>query len=318
MALATLTVDPGQVSHDLSECGYALLADALKAEEIARLRDRLVVQADREKRMGQAFEDGGAEQQWGNFQDDSGGNRRDQFRAARGGVNQRVWMLVNKGPEFIQLLYHEVVLASARSVLGEAFVLSSHSANIARQGGVTMPLHTDQWWMPQPERRLDERIQVASITREVSSPASSSSPQLIAPAACVNVIWMLVDFSEEIGATRVVPASHRSGRQPSVDDDQLAQVVSATAPAGTALIIDGRIWHGTGANRTARDRLAVLTTFCGPQFRPQENYTVGVSDVVLAGADEHLRSMLGFAVWSGYGRTGDPTDAFARRSEETL
>ena len=85
MALATLTVDPGQVSHDLSECGYALLADALKAEEIARLRDRLVVQADREKRMGRAFEDGGAEQQWGNFQDDSGGNRRDQFRATQGG-----------------------------------------------------------------------------------------------------------------------------------------------------------------------------------------------------------------------------------------
>ena len=95
-------------------------------------------------------------------------------------------------------------------------------------------------------------------------------------------------------------------------------MVSATAPSGTALIIDGRIWHGTGANRTARDRLAVLTTFCGPQFRPQENYTVGVSGGVLAGADEHLRSIFGFAVWSGYGRTGDPTDAFARRSEETL
>ena len=94
--------------------------------------------------------------------------------------------------------------------------------------------------------------------------------------------------------------------------------MSATAPAGTALIIDGRIWHGTGANRTARDRLAALTTFCGPQFRPQENYTVGVSDDVLGDADEHLLSMLGFAVWSGYGRTGDPTDAFAQRSDETL
>ena len=74
MSLATLTVDPGQVAHDLSECGYGLLADALKAEEIAGLRDRLVVQADREKRMGRAFEDGGFDQQWGNFQDGSGGN----------------------------------------------------------------------------------------------------------------------------------------------------------------------------------------------------------------------------------------------------
>ena len=85
MSLATLTVDPGQVSHDLSECGYALLADALKAEEIARLRDQLVAQADREKCLGQAFEDGGADQQWGNFHDDSDGNRRDQFRATQRG-----------------------------------------------------------------------------------------------------------------------------------------------------------------------------------------------------------------------------------------
>ena len=151
-----------------------LLADALKAEEVARLHDRLVVQADREKRMGRAFEDGGADQQWGNFSDDSGGNRRDQFRAVQGGVNQRVWMLVNKGAEFIELLYHETVLAAVRSVLGGAFILSRHSANIARQGGVNMPLHTDQWWMPQPEIRFDERIQVASITREVLPPRRSA------------------------------------------------------------------------------------------------------------------------------------------------
>ena len=35
-------------------------------------------------------------------------------------------------------------------ILGQDFILSTHSANIAKPGGVRMGLHTDQWWMPQP------------------------------------------------------------------------------------------------------------------------------------------------------------------------
>lgn len=35
-------------------------------------------------------------------------------------------------------------------ILGPRFILSTHSANIAKPGGKRMGLHTDQWWMPQP------------------------------------------------------------------------------------------------------------------------------------------------------------------------
>ena len=44
-------------------------------------------------------------------------------------------------------------------------------------------------------------------------------PDAIAPAACSNVIWMLDDFTEANGATRVVPGSHLSGRQPDAERD---------------------------------------------------------------------------------------------------
>ena len=139
-----------------------------------------------------------------------------------------------------------------------------------------MPLHTDQWWMPAPVDPEADRLPVGSLTRTRFSTPPDASPQLIAPAACVNVLWMLCDVSEENGGTRLVPGSHLSGRQPTPEDDRPEDIVSAQAPAGSALIIDGRLWHGTGANRTDGDRLVVLTTFCGPQFRPQENYTLGV------------------------------------------
>ena len=295
----------------LAEHGYCLLENALTDDQRAELVERLTEQASVEKREGLAFEDGGPRQQWGDFKDAAGRDRRELFRAESGGVNQRVWMLVNKGQCFVDLLYHEDVLALTRSVIGEEFQLSSHGANIARRGGVKMPLHTDQWWMPAPVDPDADWLPVGSLTRTRFSAPPDASPQLIAPAACVNVLWMLCDVSEENGGTRLVPGSHLSGRQPTPEDDRPEDVVSAQAPAGSALIIDGRLWHGTGANRTDGDRLVVLTTFCGPQFRPQENYTLGVAEHVLSEADSYLRGLLGFGVWNGYGRIGDPTDRFA-------
>ena len=83
--------------------------------------------------------------------------------------------------------------------------------------------------------------------------------------------------------------------------------ISAEGPPGCAIITDGRIWHGTGANRSNSERKAILITYCGPQYRQQENYTIGTCPEVLANASDWLRELLGFRVWCGYGRIGDPT-----------
>ena len=301
--------------QNLTEVGYCILANALTEGQRAELVERLTEQAAIEKREGLAFEDGGLRQQWGDFRDRDGPRppravprRKRRRQPAR--VDAR-----KQGPVFRRSSPpRSRALARTRSVIGNEFQLSSHGANIARQGGVKMPLHTDQWWMPAPVDPASDQLLVGSLTRTRFSAAPESSPRLIAPAACVNVLWMLCDISEENGGTRLVPGSHLSGREPTPADDKPDDVVSAHAPAGSALIIDGRLWHGTGANRTDGDRLVALTTFCGPQFRPQENYTLGVAEHVLREADSHLRGLLGFGVWNGYGRTGDPTDQFVGRS----
>ena len=75
-------------------------------------------------------------------------------------------------------------------------------------------------------------------------------------------------------------------------------------------MFDGRIWHGTGANRSNEDRLGLLATYCGPQFRTQENYTLGLDPSVYAEASPELLARLGFKVWHAYGRTGDPSAQF--------
>jgi ectoine hydroxylase-related dioxygenase (phytanoyl-CoA dioxygenase family) len=309
------TTDLERARADLDESGYCLLADAMDATCRQALLTRLKQQAEAEKQLGLAFEDGGPTQQWGGFRDADGGIRAAAFRAENGGINQRVWMLPNKGRVFLDLLIHARVNELVSYVLGDEFLLSSYTANIAKPGGVKMNLHTDQWWMPEPVRRERRGLPVGSMTRTCFDSDADNDHHMIAPAACCNVIWMLSDFSASNGATRVVPGSHRSGRHPDPEHDKDVATVGAVAPAGSALITDGRLWHGTGANIGNQPRYALLTTYCGPQFRPQENFTVGLSDTVMRDAPPQLLALFGFKVWHAYGRTGHPTVDYIERHE---
>lgn len=298
------TTDLEQAKADLDRFGYCLLADALPAPQLGALRTRLEEQAHAEREAGVGYFDGASGQNWGSFRDAAGRLRAEAFDAAHG-INQRVWMLVNKGQAFVDLLSHRLARALVGHVLGEHYLLSSYTANIANPGGEPMKLHTDQWWMPAPTRRERRPLPAGSIRRDRFD-HDEEPAAMIAVAACVNIMWMLDDFTEDNGATRIVPGSHLAGRQPDPARDGAVATIGAVGPAGTAMVFDGRLWHGTGRNSSNRRRMGLLTTFCGPQFRPQENYTVGTRPEVLAAASPDLLELLGFRVWAGYGRTGSP------------
>ena len=302
---------------NIDEFGYCLLADAMPAEQLAAARKRLREQAAAELQAGLAFEDGGAKQQWGAFTDDEGNIRRDAFSAAAGGVNQRVWMLVNKGQVFRDMLAQADVRAIVGHVLGKDYLLSSYGANIAKPGGIAMDLHTDQWWMPEPIHRKPSPVPAGSLTRELSN-REDEHPAMIAPPVVVNVMWMLNDFTEANGATRLAPRSHLVGRRPDKDGDKDAVSIAAEGKAGTAMLFDGRIWHGTGANTSDENRLGILSTFVAPQFRTQENYTTGAAPEVVAAASEDLLALLGFKIWNAYGRIESPTAGFIQQREASL
>lgn len=305
-----------QAKSDIDKFGFCLIDNALEPAVVDAALKRLKEQAAAEMDQGAAFEDGGPKQQWGAFTDGEGRLRQQAYTAAAGGVNQRVWMLVNKGRIFCQLLFTESVRAVVDHVLGKDYLLSSYSANIAKPGGAAMNLHTDQWWMPHPTEREPSPVPVGSITRERPNLAGEDPPAMIAPCVCVNVMWMLNDFSAENGGTRFVPGSHLRGRPPGPMDKE--DTLSAEGAVGTAMVFDGRLWHGTGANISSENRYGLLTTFCGPQFRPQENFTIGARPELLAEASPGLLALLGFKVWSGYGRVESPVADYVRQDERSL
>ena len=62
----------------------------------------------------------------------------------------------------------------------------------------------------------------------------------------------------------------------------------------------------------------MITTFCGPQFRPQENFAVGTSLEVLEDASPDLLALLGFKIWNAYGRIESPLADFIQPGQTSL
>lgn len=113
-------------------------------------------------------------------------------------------------------------------------------------------------------------------------------------AISVATIWAIDDFTADNGATVVIPGSHRWGddRRPSASDP----VEPVVMPAGSVVVMLGTLWHGGGANRTDRPRLAVTCQYCEPWARTQENMYLAVPREVARAASPSLQRMLGYSI----------------------
>ena len=303
--LPAATKDLQRAKRDLDQLGVCVIPGVIVGEALTTARRRLVEQAKEEERQCLDFRDAGSDQ---SLLDDFGEIKADAFSKANGGINQRLWMLINKGQCFRDMVEHPLIDELIGHVLGNRFILSTLSANIAKPGGQRMGLHTDQWWMPQPVMPGSDHIRPSDISRIPCGEALSPNPQLgIAPAVVANAMWMLSDFTAENGATEVVPGTHLSGAQPK-PNEKTNGIEQLVAPAGSLAIFEGRLWHGTGAHTAGEDRLGVLTTFCAPQFRQQENQVLGLDRNLWPSMTDKLKERLGFKPWNAYGRLESPND----------
>ena len=168
-----------------------------------------------------------------------------------------------------------LLLKVIEGVLGPAFQLSVACAMRPGPGAVNQVLHRDDvmYGVPRPHFPV-----------------------------VANTLIALEDFSRANGATRVVPGSHRSAEP--VDQD--AEAVDAEMPAGSLLVWDGAVWHGSGENRTPdRYRTSINLNFNLSWLRQQENQYLGVPRDVITGLPEMLQRLLGYnrSLFGGVSRT---------------
>lgn len=230
----------------LDEHGYCIVPGVLAPAAVAELRGRLWRATEESERRGAPTRNVGLDP-----------NEH----------NVRVFNLLDLDRAFRDLIQHPLALALVRHVLGERFLISNFTANIALPGSRPMKLHSDQSIViPEP---------------------------WLAPWA-LNVIWCLDDVREANGATRFVPGSHRVTRRAGLPADAEARSLPFEAEAGAAIAMDGRMWHTSGANTTADEQRAMLFGYYSADFiRPQQNWNAALSPATIAELSPAMRGWLG-------------------------
>lgn len=296
LALPVPSKDLEVLRKDLDGFGYCLLEEALDPAVLGQVQERLFTQAAAERKLHGM-----------------------KNPANTDPVNQWVGMLLNKGDVFFGLVEHDLFCELAEHLIGPDYLVTCVDSQIQHPGAGYMPLHTDQWWMPQPVLPGKEAARPSMVKRGEGTcldPSPANHP--IAPAVAVNAMWMITDFTEANGATRLVPGSHLTGQQPDASLPHQIATVPATGPAGTAFVFDARLWHGAAPNTTQQSRFGITTEFVCPQFRPLENYSRGLRPEVFARCSVERLRRLGFSAWSSYGHTGDPDAAVTAQGADTL
>ena len=162
--------------------------------------------------------------------------------------------------------------------LGPGWISTSLIGAISLKGGVPQALHQDQGNDP------DSR-----------SPMS------------VNVLTAISDIDEKNGGTLVIPGSHTTlseavrERRPV---GKLPPAINVDAEAGTMVITDGRLLHGTGINHTDEPRIVMLNGMQKSWMRQQENWMLSVRPEVLERASEKLLHRMGYQATTG-GQTNE-------------
>jgi ectoine hydroxylase-related dioxygenase (phytanoyl-CoA dioxygenase family) len=124
---------------------------------------------------------------------------------------------------FHQCIDHPRVLPLLEHFLEPSLILGSLNSRIVRPGDGYQGLHSDI-----PVHMLNMNTPVM-----------------------MNTVWMLDDFNPEIGGTRVVPGSHKSGLGAPPEGFEVKHEFQPTAAAGSVIVFNGQTWHGGGANTTS-------------------------------------------------------------------
>ena len=182
-----------------------------------------------------------------------------------GHVTRRWFDVLNDGDVWQRVAVHPWVMQVLPLVLGDGFLLSTMGTAIVGPGEPAQPIHDDDG--------------IYGFSRP--------HPNLVC-----NTMWALTEFTEQSGATRVVPGSNRLPNDPDMTVGY--ETIPLIMPAGSIAFVVGSCYHGAGENLSEGDRIALTINYCNGVMRQQENLMLGIHPARMMEFERDLQDILGF------------------------
>jgi hypothetical protein len=187
--------------------------------------------------------------------------------AFEGFKTQRVYNVLAKSRAFDDLIDHPRLLALLDHLFEPNYLLSQAQLININPGEDAQQLHFDDSFYKIPRPR---------------------------PALAASAIWAIDAFTADNGATAIVPGSHTWDAETFPTQEQ---TIPCIMPEGSLVVFLGTFWHGGGANRSPRDRLAFTNQYCAPWLRTQENFFLEVPREIVRTLRPAIQSLLGYSVY---------------------
>jgi ectoine hydroxylase-related dioxygenase (phytanoyl-CoA dioxygenase family) len=186
-----------------------------------------------------------------------------------GRATTRTGGLIARSPTCRELVMDELVLSSVSATLVHATNVQLHLTQLIaiHPGQGAQPIHRDQW-------------------------AFDFFPFPVGYEVQCNTIWAMTDFTEENGATRVVPGSHLLADKLQLTE---ADTVPAEMAKGSVLFYTGALYHGGGANHSDAVRRGINITYNVAWLRQEENQYLSVPLDVARELPVELLRLMGYA-----------------------
>lgn len=213
-----------------------------------------------------------------------------------GKKTKRSGSLVARSQAARELIMHPLVIETAKSFLSHATNIQLHLTQIISvyPGSPAQMLHQDEaaWDLfPFPK---DYHVQC-------------------------NLLWAMTDYTENNGATRIVPHSQEKGPGQKYE---LADSIPAVMKKGSVLFYTGKVYHGAGENKSENVRQAVNLTYAVGWVRQEENQYLTTPPEIAKTLPTDLLKMIGYDYGCfGLGYTGDfehPLTALGREAGESM
>ena len=187
-----------------------------------------------------------------------------------GEATRRTGALIARSPTSRSLITHPRIIDTLDLVLGDhasTFQINLTQLVTIGPGEPAQMIHRDQW-------SFDRFAFPRGFEAEVAT------------------MWAVTDFTEAMGATRMVLGSHKWEDDPDEVDPALS--VPAVMTKGSVLLYTGSIFHGGGANTTTTSRIGMNVGYSLGWLRQEENQYLACPPEIARTLPEGLLRLMGY------------------------